>query len=79
MKDLPLDRDYLLATLEALLAIPSPSGMTDNIVAYVCTRLNELGIKYELTRRGAIRADLKGRLNSLIARSPHISTRSARW
>lgn len=64
MKDLPIDRDYLLQTLKTMLAIPSPSGMTDAIVAYVCSELEALKIPYELTRRGAIRADFKGTRSS---------------
>lgn len=64
MKDLPINRDYLLQTLKAMLAIPSPSGMTDAIVAYVCAELEALKIPYELTRRGAIRADFKGTRSS---------------
>jgi peptidase M42 family hydrolase len=61
MRDLAVDTPYLTATLEALLDIPSPSGMTDEIVAFVCHRLEQLDIPFELTRRGAIRADLKGK------------------
>ncbi|MEX2200780.1 MAG: osmoprotectant NAGGN system M42 family peptidase [Dongiaceae bacterium] len=64
MKDLQIDRDYLVSTLRALLAIPSPSGMTDSIVGHICRELDALGIRYELTRRGAIRADLKGKRSS---------------
>jgi putative aminopeptidase FrvX len=47
-----------------MLAIPSPTGFTDTIVRYVAERLDELGIPFELTRRGTIRATLKGRQNS---------------
>ena len=53
-----IDRDYLQATLLELLAIHSPTGYTDPVVRLVCTKLEELGIRYELTRRGAIRAML---------------------
>ncbi|TVR98529.1 MAG: osmoprotectant NAGGN system M42 family peptidase [Rhodospirillales bacterium] len=60
MRDLSINRDYLVATLRELLATPSPSGMTDAAVALVCQKLDELGIPFELTRRGAIRADLVG-------------------
>ncbi len=60
MKDLIIDQDYLCRILKELLEIPSPTGMTDHIVGYVCTELEKLNIHYELTRRGAIRADLKG-------------------
>lgn len=55
-----INKDYLLNVLGRLLEIPSPSGMTDEIVRAVCDELDILDIPYELTRRGAIRADLKG-------------------
>ncbi len=61
MQGLDIDRDYLVDTLLALLAIPSPSGYTDNIVHRVGEELEALGIGFELTRRGAIRATLPGR------------------
>ncbi len=56
----PIDRAYLLDVLARLLAIPSPSGMTDEIVVHVTRELEALDIAYSLTRRGAIRADLEG-------------------
>lgn len=55
-----IDREYLSRHLDNLLRIPSPSGMTDEAVGYVCKELERLGLPYELTRRGAIRADIKG-------------------
>lgn len=61
---LDIDTDYLLDTLDNLLQIPSPSGFTDQIVHYTGSKLDELGIDFELTRRGAIRANLKGELSS---------------
>ena len=59
-----IDKPFLLATLGRLLATPSPSGMTDAIVHLVCDILGELGIETQLTRRGAIRARLPGRVRS---------------
>jgi peptidase M42 family hydrolase len=53
-----IDRQYLLSTLLELLSIHSPTGYTDPVVRLVCSKLDELGIPYELTRRGAIRANL---------------------
>jgi peptidase M42 family hydrolase len=58
------DLDYLRRVLLEMLAIPSPTGFTDTIVMYVAERLSEIGIPYELTRRGTIRATLKGRKES---------------
>ncbi len=59
-----VDTDYLLAILRRLIATPSPSGFTDRIVDFVCDELARLGIPYELTRRGAIRANLDGERSS---------------
>lgn len=60
MKKLSIDTHYLKQTLLELLAIPSPSGLTDEIVHYTVNKLKELGIDSELTRRGTIRALIKG-------------------
>ncbi|MBF0448260.1 MAG: osmoprotectant NAGGN system M42 family peptidase [Magnetococcales bacterium] len=55
-----IDVEYLLETLNVLLRTPSPSGMTDQIVEKVCILLDQLDIPFELTRRGAIRANIVG-------------------
>lgn len=59
MHKLPVDTDYIKTTLLELLAIPSPSGFTDEIVHHVGRKLDEIGIPYQLTRRGTIRGLLK--------------------
>ncbi len=64
MKPVSIDSAYLRETLEALLAIPSPTGMTDDVVRFCCEQLSALEIEFELTRRGAIRATLPGRRKS---------------
>ena len=58
------DLKYLQKVLLEMLAIPSPTGFTDTIVRYVAERLEEIGIPFELTRLGTIRATLKGKQNS---------------
>jgi peptidase M42 family hydrolase len=60
MKMLLVDQAYTLEILERLLRTPSPTGYTDRVVHLACEQLERLGIPYELTRRGAIRATLKG-------------------
>lgn len=64
MSSLAVDKEYTLDVLSRLLATPSPSGFTDQIVHLVCDELDQLSISYELTRRGAIRATLPGKLTS---------------
>lgn len=58
---LEIDRDYVEDILVKLLAIPSPSGYTDAVVRFAAEELQKLNIPFELTRRGAIRALLKGK------------------
>ena len=64
MQKLPIDQTYVLRILVKLLRIPSPSGYTDRIVHFMCHQLELLGVGFELTRRGAIRANLTGKHSS---------------
>jgi peptidase M42 family hydrolase len=64
MKDIEIDQHYLRNILEALLRIPSPSGFTDEVVHFTGEELERLGVPFELTRRGAMRADLEGKVKS---------------
>ncbi|MDQ9169128.1 osmoprotectant NAGGN system M42 family peptidase [Oxalobacteraceae bacterium R-40] len=83
MEKLAIDADYLKTTLLELLAIPSPAGLTDSIVHYTGCKLDELGIAYELTRRGTIRAVLprnipeRRRANPSCAIVAHLDTLGA--
>jgi len=61
---LTVDTDWMIDTLMRMLEIPSPSGYTDQIVHFTCEKLHEMNIPFELTRRGAIRADLAGEVSS---------------
>jgi len=56
-----IDLEYLQQTLAGLLEIPSPTGYTDEIVRHCGECLDGLGLEYELTRRGAIQAVVRGR------------------
>ena len=58
----PIDTAYIVDLLLELLAIPSPAGYTDEIVHRTGQELERLAIPFEITRRGAIRADLAGRV-----------------
>lgn len=60
MRKLEIDAEYIRRTMLELLAIPSPVGLTDEVVHYTCGKLDELHIPYVITRRGAIRATIKG-------------------
>ncbi len=59
--DAPIDVDYLTTTLMELLRIPSPSGRTDAVMQVVGQHIESLGLPVDLTRRGILRATLRGR------------------
>ena len=62
MKLPAIDSEYLVDILLRLLFTPSPSGYTDRVVHLVCEELERLDVPFELTRRGAIRATLSGKV-----------------
>jgi peptidase M42 family hydrolase len=64
VQKLNIDTEYVVRILEELLAIPSPSGYTDAIVHYMGGELERLGIPFEITRRGAMRATLRGQVHT---------------
>ncbi|MFP4520216.1 MAG: osmoprotectant NAGGN system M42 family peptidase [Oceanicaulis sp.] len=55
-----IDNGYLKDLLARLLATPSPTGYTDEVTRLCCEELQKLGVPYEMTRRGAIRARVQG-------------------
>lgn len=57
---LNIDISYLQDTLKSLLKIASPTGYTDEIVRHISKELDTLGVFYEITRRGGVRAQIKG-------------------
>jgi len=61
MARLTIDVEYLSRILARFLETPSPAGYTDAIARVAGEELAALGIEYELTRRGAIRARMGGR------------------
>ncbi|MCB0964674.1 MAG: hypothetical protein KDA98_15450, partial [Acidimicrobiales bacterium] len=58
---LPIDRAWMTHTLIQLLRTPSPSGRTDAAMQLIGDLLDEVGLPFELTRRGALVAELPGR------------------
>jgi len=64
LQPLNIHEGSVIATLMDLLSIPSPAGYTDAIVHYLAERFEARGIDYELTRRGAMRVNLRGRQQS---------------
>jgi len=55
-----VDSSYMRQRLLEMLAIPSPTGFTDELSRYVCGELEALAIDHQLTRRGTIIARIPG-------------------
>ena len=55
-----IDDGYIKDILARLLKTPSPTGYTDEVTHLCCEELQKLGVPYEITRRGAIRARIQG-------------------
>jgi len=55
-----IDDHYITDTLKRLVDTPSPTGYTDEITRLCCAELSKLGVRYDITRRGAIRAKIPG-------------------
>ena len=54
------DAAWMVDTLLALLQTPSPSGRTDAVMQLIGGILDDLGVPFTLTRRGALTAELPG-------------------
>jgi peptidase M42 family hydrolase len=62
---LDLDVEWMQEVLLELLRIPSPSGRTDVIMQKVGERLQEIGLPFEVTRRGVMVGTIDGEADSL--------------
>jgi peptidase M42 family hydrolase len=62
---LDIDVDWMKQVLLELLRIPSPSGRTDVIMQHVGERLEEIGLPFEVTRRGVMVGSLDGEEDTL--------------
>jgi peptidase M42 family hydrolase len=70
---LKIDTEWMQQVLLDLLRIPSPTGRTDVIMQYVGERLEEIGLPFELTRRGAMIGSL-GAAEGELARAVVVHT-----
>ena len=59
-KLLPIDMDYVADVLVRMLATPSPTGRTDEVMRLIGEELEGLGIDFYLTRLGSLVAEVPG-------------------
>ncbi len=65
MKRIPFDAPMCLSYFERLLAADSTTGFYEQIQDLLCGMLDELGVSYQVTRKGGVIADLGGEGNAL--------------
>jgi len=73
----PIDVDYMTRVTAELCAIPSPTGLAAEAVAYVARELDLLGVPYRYTRKGALVATLEGGNAPARALAAHVDTLGA--
>ncbi|MBO4555062.1 MAG: M42 family metallopeptidase [Clostridia bacterium] len=66
MNKFDFDEKYVLDTFEKLVGIDSTTGKCDDIEKAVCKMLDDLGVKYAVTHKGGVIADLGGEGNPLV-------------
>lgn len=59
------DLDYIIAEIQALCSIPSPSGNTDRVTSHICRRMDEYNTRYTLTNKGVLIATVDGEDSSV--------------
>lgn len=73
-----IDMKYIMEKTVELLSIPSPVGYTDMAIEWVKKELENFGIEYELTKKGALIAKIKGKDSSYKKMiSAHVDTLGA--
>ncbi len=67
----------MIDTLKQLVAIPSPSGMTDEAIGFVEQQLSTLGVETKRLHKGALLATFPGRVGPARLLTAHVDTLGA--
>lgn len=69
--------EYILNGIEALVKIPSPSGFTKEVMAYVKEEANGFGYETEQIQKGGLIITIPGRSKETVGLSAHVDTLGA--
>lgn len=71
--------DYkdILKLSEKILAIPSPSGYTKNVINFLINICNEKGYSYEVSNNGSLVVSIKGETDYTVGIGAHVDTLGA--
>lgn len=72
-------REQLFETAKAIFSVDSPSGYTRNVIDLIRSMTEELGYRFEITRKGCGVITVEGRDNNkTVGMSAHVDT-LGRW
>ncbi len=69
--------DYIIKTIETLVNIPSPSGFTKEVMAFVQSEAEGFGYSCKSSRRGGLIISVKGQEETTLGLSAHVDTLGA--
>ncbi len=69
--------DYIIKTIEKMVNIPSPSGFTREVMAFVKAEAEGFGYSCELSRKGGLIISVKGQEEETLGLSAHVDTLGA--
>lgn len=69
--------DYIIQTIEKLVQIPSPSGYTEQVMAFVKQEAEKFGYDAEYTRKGGLVITVPGKTECCVGLSAHVDTLGA--
>lgn len=72
-----INRIYVLKVLQELLAVPSPSGYTREIIRAVNRKAEELGLRTEVTPKNAVILTVPGQTQTAMGLTGHVDTLGA--
>lgn len=72
-----IDKNYVLDFAKRVLAIPSPSGFTHNVIHMIEEECVKLGLSYEKTKKGNLIITYEGTSNYKLGLSAHVDTLGA--
>ncbi|WP_028399972.1 M42 family metallopeptidase [Ectobacillus panaciterrae] len=58
---IPIQENQIVQYIKELVSIPSPSGYTEEVISHAVSFMEKLGVSYEITRKGALLATIKGK------------------
>lgn len=67
----------ILDFAKTILGIPSPSGYTRDVIAFLETQTERLGFKHYLTKKGNLIIEIKGKTDHVLGLSGHVDTLGA--